>query len=198
MKNYALHFLFLLGILNAWTCNTTKNAVPIDGCEQTAIVVDFSDLDGCTNLILLPDGTKLLPASFPKEDQELTPGERIQLTYTTAEAMASICMAENAAANISCLTIFESNQPSDCLNVGDLKGDNWLSQELKRFPSEQILKHFVDGKEWIYQFTGKSNRFYHCSGQLLCETSGINLDHCSYINFNGPSQVIFQGLGNNE
>ncbi len=80
-------------------------------CDQEGTVQDFTGLDGCSLMIVTgTDQKKLLPVSIEPADFKLEAGQRIRFSYTEAEGMANICMAEDMMVNITCIQLISANQ----------------------------------------------------------------------------------------
>ena len=100
-------FLALAACLLALQCgsvNPGRAEAPSD-CDQQGTVRDFSDLDGCTLMIVTDTDQKLLPVKIEPPGFNLKAGQRIRFSYTEAEGMANICMAEDMMVNITCIQL---------------------------------------------------------------------------------------------
>ncbi len=76
-------------------------------CKTIATVKDFTGLDGCTFLIVLENGDKLLPVKLNDENFELHDGQKIRFDYIELPDAMSICMAEDMAVEITCIKEIE-------------------------------------------------------------------------------------------
>ena len=91
------------------SCNTkpevSKNKQ--SACKTTATVKDFTGLDGCTFLILLENGDKLLPAKLNDESFTFRDGQKIRFDYKEMKDVMSICMAEKMTIEVTCIEEIE-------------------------------------------------------------------------------------------
>ncbi|MFT5168468.1 MAG: hypothetical protein ACI8P3_003711, partial [Saprospiraceae bacterium] len=65
------------------SCKTNKEAsnVSTENCKTLATVKDFTGLDGCSLMIVLDNGDRLLPAKMNDENFVLRDGQQIKLDY---------------------------------------------------------------------------------------------------------------------
>ncbi len=101
-----LFFCFL--IFSSNNCSEESNSENTSLCKTTGIIRDLSGLDGCTFLIELDNGDRLLPAdiaisNFSMED--FKEGIKVKFSYEELKDMVSICMAEKSIVRITCLEI---------------------------------------------------------------------------------------------
>jgi hypothetical protein len=83
----------------------TAPAQDTEACIHEGVVQDFTGLDGCRLLIVMPDGRKLLAASSPEDGPGLAAGMHIRFGYRELPDAMSICMAENAIVALTCLEL---------------------------------------------------------------------------------------------
>lgn len=85
-------------------CKTSK-AKAAGNCDTQAEVKDFSQLDGCGLLIVVPDGKKLSPVNWDQWESIAKADLEINLSYKEVEPRMSICMTESAFIEITCASI---------------------------------------------------------------------------------------------
>jgi len=88
-------------------CKVGRNKQDLSRCDTLGTFVDYSHIDGCTYLIELENGDKLLPAtildtSFLPED-----GMKIMFGYEILPEAASLCMAETRIVEVICIQRLE-------------------------------------------------------------------------------------------
>jgi len=76
-------------------------------CKIAASVKDFTGLDGCSFLIVLENGDKLLPTKLDDENFEFKDGRKIRFDYEELQGIMSICMAEKMVIEITCIKEIE-------------------------------------------------------------------------------------------
>lgn len=98
---------FFLGlallVLLLGNCKIGRNKQDMGLCNTTGTFVDYSHIDGCTYLLVLENGDKLLPAtildtSFLPED-----GMRVLFGYVELDEAVTICMAEDLVVEVTCI-----------------------------------------------------------------------------------------------
>ena len=72
-------------------------------CKTSATVKDFTGLDGCTFLIILENGDKLLPAKLNDESFTFRDGQKIRFDYKEMKDAMSICMTEKMIIEVTCI-----------------------------------------------------------------------------------------------
>lgn len=79
-------------IIVAVGCKTPEKTAPStpEPGSVSATVIDMRELDGCTYLLELQDGSKLQPTAIPVEYQQA--GLKVRVKYKKVEIM-SICMS---------------------------------------------------------------------------------------------------------
>lgn len=89
------------------------SAVVPAGCGQVATVTDFTGLDGCGLMLVLDDGTRLIPEKrtyiqAPKQEDDplyyftLTAGQKVKIAYNETN-LPNVCMAGKTVF-ITCIT----------------------------------------------------------------------------------------------
>lgn len=163
-------------------CNTNKklSEVANSNCETPATVKDFTGLDGCGLLIVLENGDKLLPAKLNDESFTLRDGQKIKLNYKELEGMASICMAEKASIEITCIELIEGKPaPVKCYDTKDPLTVPWMKEVIKTKKPASIQKYNFRSDGWAYLFfVGQKQFLYDCQGTLLCEHQGLSVNKC--------------------
>ena len=105
-----MRFLLLLTCLTFFLNCKTKPTVLKDEqskCKTVATVKDFTGLDGCTFLIILENGDKLLPAKLNNESFTFRDGQKIRFDYKEMKDAMSICMAEKKIIEVTCIEEIE-------------------------------------------------------------------------------------------
>lgn len=167
------------------------------GCTTVGTVKDLDGLDGCGYLIELPNGDLLNPASYPGgfvfKDKK-----KIRFDYKILPDAVSICMAENATVEITCISEIDAQSaPQDCAKITNPFTVPWMDKAIDRHNAVQVIKQQIGGK-WVFLFRAVPTSFlYDCDGNLLCETKGDNTDDChrQYLNRISKGKVIWQSEG---
>ena len=105
-----MRFLIFLVCLAFFLSCKTKPEVSKNeqsGCNTSATVKDFTGLDGCTFLIILENGDKLLPAKVNDESFTFRDGQKIRFDYKEMKDAMSICMAEKMIIEVTCIEEIE-------------------------------------------------------------------------------------------
>ncbi len=187
--------LLFLALLGALGCKVNHQAANL-ACDEFGIVKDFSDLDGCSLLIELENGNLLNPAKVPNGFQ-LAANQRIRFSYKKLEDMASICMAEKAIVEITCINeIKENTAETSCVDTENPFAVGWMDKALDLHNPNQVIK-YKHGNGWAYLFRGIPMSFlYNCDGTLICETRSNHDDcHENYLATFGRGKIIWQGEG---
>lgn len=90
MNKYFFLALFALSILSCSPNNDIDE--PIEDELVSAILLDFTGLDGCTWIIQLPDGANLEPINLSNFDILPLNEKEILISYIVRPDMASACM----------------------------------------------------------------------------------------------------------
>ena len=154
-----MRFLLLMFPILLANCGLTKrNTV----CEDEAIVIDQSEVDGCGLLLQLNNGKKLFPMNGTQYG--LKTGEKLMISYH-AESAASICMLEDEIVSLTCVS---RKSISNCQPYRHIDEAEWLRiLILDQNPSQVIRYKYQD--QYLYQLIAASNRtWYDCTGQLVC------------------------------
>ncbi len=181
-------------------CNASKPQENNAACQFVGTVKDMRGLDGCQFLIITESGEKLLPTRVP-EGFTLQGGQEIKFGYQEAEAMASICMAEDKTVEVTCIELLneESTQKQECLNIENAIKVDWMVAAIDQYAPLQIVKYRYRTNSWAYLFKGKKHYLYDCQGTLICESEDTSSSRCmSKIGANKVGVVIWQGEGVND
>lgn len=164
LKNIILSFVVLTLLAS---CKSTK-PIGVDSCAHSGIVIDMTGLDGC-GLLIESDGQKLLPLSLPENARPLQKGQHILFDYETVPDAMSICMAESAMVNVTCLTQASDYSGANCIEVKNPMDIDWMKRVVTDRRTNQIIRYKYHSKEWAYLFVGSEKYLYDCQGVLLCE-----------------------------
>jgi len=200
MSNYCFRYLsccvLALGLL---ACNSNKNAGGSKSCNTTAMVKDFTGLDGCGLLIVLENGDKLLPAKLNDPNFQLADGQKIRFNYTVIEDVISICMAEKAAIDITCIELVESIPViPKCFDAEDPMTVPWM-KELVTSTTPLSIQKFqfrTDGWAYLFFYDNTKQILYDCQGTLICEHEGRRINECRKKQLPGATGKIIYRSGN--
>jgi hypothetical protein len=181
MKNI-LSFYCLAIILLCFACTSNKDASKVDtqNCQTLATVKDFTGLDGCGLMIVLDNGDKLLPNTISDPNFTLREGQRIKINYKELEDMMSVCMAEKAIVEITCIELIEGKPVvKECYDAIDVTSVPWMDEVVKTTRPSMVKKYPFRTDGWAYLFiTADKELFYDCQGLLLCTREGENGEAC--------------------
>ena len=195
--------LFFAWIILLFSCKTNKNSVTANAntCQTLGTVQDFAGLDGCGLLIVLENGDKLQPAQLPADANALAAGQQIKFNYKVIEDAMSICMAEKAIVELTCLEVISNGGKPIIAECADTKNPfevDWMDRALDRHNPTQVVKYkYLDGFAYLFKSLPNSY-FYDCQGNFLCQTNGNLNDDChkKYMNTaEGKGKIIWQGEG---
>ena len=202
MNNYrSADLFFICGLLFlALACNTSKNANSNFGkCEESGIVKDYSNLDGCKLLIEVENGEKYLPTNTTFNGITLKDGQRISFSYKEGEAMVSICMAEDKIIELTCLELIQETSSAEspaCQEIKDPMSVMWMASALKSHQPVQVVIYPYQREESAYLFKGKDIFLYDCRGKLLCETEGAATEEClQLVKPEANGKIVWQAEG---
>ncbi len=188
-------FIFILIFLN---CKSGQNATEGEAvCNTLGTVADYTGkLDGCKFLIELANGERFNPVKIKDETFELRDGQKIKFGYQELEDMMSVCMAESAFIEITCIEEVKNDQ-SGCIDTNNPFEIDWMNRAIDGHNPNQILK-YKSASKWTYLFKGLPNSYlYDCEGNFLCESTGdlTNDCHKEYISKYPKGKIIWQGEG---
>lgn len=167
-------------------------------CVTTATVKDFTGLDGCTFLIILDNGDKLLPAKVNDENFVFRDGQRIKFGYKKMENTMSICMAEKMSIEITCIEdLGGGGRPEvpNCFDTDDPNKVTWMKGVIKSNAISSVRKYRFRTDGWAYLFLTKSKQLmFDCQGNKLCTFSGLGPKDCvqQHIDSGDKGKVIWQ------
>ena len=178
---YAKMLAFVL-ILAFVGCDATKKTSAAGDCKTVGTVKGFTGLDGCKILILLDDGTKLLPSKIIDANFRLKDGQRIAFDYREDKDFnMTICMAEDMIIEITCLKSLDemsNNNAAQCINTSEPTKIDWLKKLIEEKQPLRISK-YPYGKKFVYFFQGKTDSYaYDCEGNLICDMPGNEQNVC--------------------
>jgi hypothetical protein len=191
MKNV----IVLLSFLSVFACNTSRKTNG-GNCDLTGVVKDYTGLDGCGLLIELENGDKLNPSKI-KDDYPLKDGQKIRFSYKVLPDVMSICMAERAVVEITCIEVLNSNAVGGCIDTDNPFAVPWMDKAIDRHNPQQVVKYKTNGG-WAYLYKAiPVSYLYDCEGKMLCETKDSREEAChqKYLNKLGKGKIIWQGEG---
>lgn len=180
------------------TCHTSKNNQT--NCQYLGTVKDYSQLDGCTFLIEMDNGTLLMPVETTIDGFSLKKDMRIAFSYEEVPDMMSICMTGDQIVRLTCVKESESPIPvlPECHDVNSPMEVPWMKEAVTKHRAEQVVKYRYRTNGWAYLYKGERNFMYDCQGTLICETKDGNYAPCvekADAGFRKNGQVIWQGEG---
>ncbi|MEL7378235.1 MAG: hypothetical protein AAFN65_14945 [Bacteroidota bacterium] len=140
-------------------------------CETLAEVRDYTELDGCQQLLETDEG-HLLAVQSITGGYELQSGARVRFGFEYVEDAVSICMAEDAIIRVTCVqqvrepSIFP--RPIVCESHDRLS--EWL-YELAQFHAANYITRvpWTDGRTAYFFESSDGQHLYDCQGYLLCK-----------------------------
>jgi len=183
MKLFLIKMLAFVLILAIVGCDTTKKTSANSDCQTVGTVKDFTGLDGCKMLILLDDGTKLLPGRIIDANFKLKDGQRIAFDYQEDKEFGmTICMAEDMIIEITCIKSLDENSGGNdgpkCINTNDPTKIDWMKKLIEVQQPLRISK-YPYGKKFVYFFQGKTDSYaYDCEGKLICDMPNNEKNVC--------------------
>jgi len=179
-----LILFLLLPLLWSASCNSTKKGTEqtddiTQSCQTPATVKDFTGLDGCSFLLVLDNGDKLLPVKTPEGAFKFKDGQKIAMDYTIMKDYMSVCMAERAAIEITCMELIADTKISkDCVKTDDAGKVEWMRNILAKEGTREVTRYeYKDG--WAYYFiSGRKNTLYDCRGTEICSVTGKMMNDC--------------------
>lgn len=166
--------------------------------RATAVVQDYSGIEGCQYLLALADGT-LLEATNLGDGKSLAPGQQVRFHYKSLEPAAAGCLMASQAVEVHCLKLAarQENPDTACADTVNPFAVPWMDAAIDRHNPTRVVKYKM-GSKWAYLFQGlPASYLYSCEGLLLCETKGDREDDChvAYLNRFNKGKVIWQGEG---
>ena len=161
-------------------------------CDYYATVIDMTGLDGCGYMLLLRDGTKLLPANIDEYQDQLSEGLVVKISYTSLDDQMSICMAQDVIGRVTCLEPVSSTHV-DCPKVKDPVEIDWMRKVLMELNPRRIEKHHT-GDVYVYHFIvdHHTRTIYTCEGVEICSVTRENPSMCEHFTgANTDIEVIY-------
>lgn len=197
------NLLFSILVISLSACNVNKNTTndSEDECTTLGTVKDFTGLDGCGMMILLENGDKLLPAKINNEKFTLQDGQRIKFNYKVIEDAMSICMAEKASIEVTCIELATSGTTPfipECYDAEDPKTVPWMKDLMRDLKPVSIEKFTFRDDGWAYLFyTATEQTLYDCQGNFICKHQGLGVNQCKVKYFkNQRGKFIFRNSTN--
>ncbi len=170
-------------------------ACPAERCEDgvDALILDYSELDGCGWIIMLETGERLEPVNLHQYDIEPVDSLPVNITYTVIKDMVSICMVGKIV-HINCINSktpvdkdffeHEHDNKSDVSNDNPMKVPAYPELINYELPDGYMLDIYIRGDEHQhtaltpdgYYLVMNNRRYYeyacrNASGELI--SSGI-------------------------
>lgn len=194
MTNNLSIALLVVSFISIWnSCCAPKKNIPKgqdQQCLTAGLVMDMKGLDGCTYLIVLQSGEKLLPAEVTDAGFQFKDGQQVRFDYEILPDMASICMVEDHIIKITCIKSIGEN--SGCVDTQKPMEVAWMQRIIKDNKIARVARH---PKELNYLFENEyAFILMNCYGKILAsgELGKLETDLKSK-NLNLPDQVIWQG-----
>ncbi|MEZ4949078.1 MAG: hypothetical protein R2879_01440 [Saprospiraceae bacterium] len=193
-----MRFIFLLLPFVLLACKTKQtnapNQEPIT-CKTKGTVKDFTGLDGCKFLIILHDGTKLLPAKVNDKKFQFREGQEIMFDYEDlSDYGMTICMAEDQIVEITCIHEVGKDPalPSDCSATLNPMEIPWMKTLMESYKPFRVVRYDFQ-EQYLYYFQAAPVAYLHdCKGDLVCEVPGKMLNDCyAQIQALGQGKVIY-------
>lgn len=144
-------------------------------CDTFAIVRDQTGLDGCGILLETEKDGLLLPQNFDQLNMAALDGDTVVISYTIVKDAMSICMAENAVVNITCIAMASN---VSCDELKDPFAVDWAREAMQATSATEVSLISSNPRSF-YMFRGKEVcRLYDCSGTMLCEGACGSDDVC--------------------
>ena len=188
MKPYPVLFFFILAGITTG-CKVASFKQDTSRCNRYGTFQDYSHIDGCTYLLVLDNGLKLLPSSI--NDPTFSPGNgmRVKFGYEPLETNVSLCMAEDLIVDITCI---ERLVPvvDECVDTDDPERIPFLARAIKLHKPDKVWKYRYRTDGWMYLFEGKMIYLYDCQGTLICESEASELEQCAQLSDPGTTQQL--------
>ncbi len=206
--NYKIILLLSIGFILG--CNSSKQTSEsnenIDKeesaslCQEEVTAKDFSDLDGCTMMLINEKGEKLLLAQN-NQDIPIENGKSYKVGYKILQGMASICMAENAIIELTCIELIGAKSSTlNCKPSQNGFDDAFLKSLIDQNEIGRI-ERFDFADLWAYKVESLNKKWlYNCEGKELCGGDFRNFSEC-FATFRSElknPKIIFQAEGPKE
>jgi hypothetical protein len=183
MLTYTLQLKYVYTAVTVMTFALTVGQCQQKPCDTFAVVRDNTGLDGCGILFETENDGLLLPQNFGQLNMAAINGDTIAISYTIVKDAMSVCMAENAIVEVSCIGMVSK---IECDEIKDPFGIAWARKAMQVTEATQVSM-IASNPRSFYVFSGKSGcRLYDCEGQLLCEgPCGVNEQCARYFQDRG-------------
>ena len=158
---------------------------PTTECATTAIVRDFTGVDGCRILFELGNGDKLLPNEMPILDFKLENNQAVNLDYDVVKDAVSACMMESQIVRVTCINVIGmtggvKKAKSPCVKADSFSESKWLKHIAGDMNPYIVTryKYNTDGCAYLLD-DGMQKKLYDCQGTLMCSVSGKALNECN-------------------
>lgn len=192
--------LFTLLTLLAFSCSPKKEIAKNkhSKCTQRATVKDFTGTDGCSFLIVLPNGDRLLPTKLPEGGFEFKDGQEILFGFHPLKDVVSICMAEKLAIEVTCIQEVASDAipvKKKCWDTENPNAVKWMQALVKKHKPTKIVKYeYIGAHAYWFVADDQKGYLYDCQGGLVCGELEKLSDCQSGVENPFDGQVIFQRL----
>jgi len=153
-------------------------------CTKTAMVKDKRGTDGCQFLLVLDDGTKILPAGLPEMDFKFNNNQMVKIGYQEEKDGMSACMMEDMIATITCIELVGQTggirpEKKDCVKLNGAYDVDWMRKLVGKYQPSKIDRYdYLDGYAYYLQ-TSTMKILYDCQGNKLCEVEGKAMNDCT-------------------
>ena len=187
-------FLFLIVVIIFTNCTGTKKMMDSISCDQQGTIVDMTGLDGCKWMLVMDDGTKLLPQKWP---DHFEPKDQLSVRFhfTEVKDMASICMAEDKIGTINCIEALTGKPAKPtCYNTVTPMDVKWMRVAMVKNGTKVIEKYqYLDKYAYLFKGVNLTNDSYDCQGTLLCSYQEVAQNACSQqVVSLGKAQIIWR------
>jgi hypothetical protein len=166
------------------SCSVKKNVQKESpSCDTKVFVRDYSSLDGCGFMFILPDGTKILPSNPELAEFKLRDRQMVMIGYISQKDMMSICMSENFIAELLCIELIsepgvEMQEDANCIPINDPYRSVWM-KELMISERPREVSRMKYKEKLIYTLrTDRGVSVYNCLGDVLCQAGNEHRDDC--------------------
>ncbi len=154
-------------------------------CSTTAMVKDFTGMDGCRFLFVLDNGDKLLPNEMPIFDFKLADNQVVKIDYDVIKDGLSACMMESYIVKVNCITLVGQTggvkpMKTPCVKVDNYAESKWLKSMAKDMNPYMVTRftYLTDG--WAYLLdSGTQKKLIDCQGNVICTARGKALSECT-------------------
>lgn len=189
--------LFLIVVILATDCSSSKSGIQSNVCDTHGIVVDMSGLDGCKWMLVTDAGNKLLPQKWP---DGFEPKDKLSVSFhfTQVKDAMSVCMAEDMVVTVDCIEpIATTGKPvkPTCYNTVNPMEVDWMRVAMVKNGTNLIEKyHYLDKYAYLFKGVNLDNDLYDCQGNLLCSYRETEQNACSQqLGGLGGGTVIWRG-----